>query len=73
MKTLKLIISLLCILFTGVAQKAFAIAESEPNDTWNAANVVNLSLGATGTGTGGLNQNQDWVSSWTMRKLIDIA
>ena len=66
MKTLKLIISLLCILFTGIAQNAFAVTETEPNNTWNQANVI--TAGANGTGNAGLNQNQDW---WRITSTTD--
>ncbi len=66
MKTLKLIISLWCLLFTGIAQQAYAVAETEPNNTWNQANVI--TLGAAGTGTAGLAQNQDW---WRVTSATD--
>lgn len=53
------LIKLLCLfLFTGLSYNVFAVAETENNDTWNVANAI--TLGATGTGTAGTGQNQDW-------------
>jgi len=44
---------LLCLLVSGIAK-----AETEPNDTWNQANVI--TIGSAGTGTSGLNLEEDW-------------
>jgi hypothetical protein len=51
--------TLCCLmLLTGISYTALAVAESEPNNTWNTADVI--TLGATGTGTAGIPQEQDW-------------
>ena len=69
MKNLKLTLTMMCFMLLGIAQHAWAVAETEPNNTWNQANVI--TLGANGTGTAGLSQNQDWwrVTSTTDGKL----
>lgn len=51
-------LSCLLLLLTGMSTASYAVAESEPNDTWNQADAI--TLGATGTGTAGVSQNQDW-------------
>lgn len=48
------------------SQYAMAVGESEPNDTWNQADVI--TLGATATGTAGLSQESDW---WRVNSALD--
>ena len=53
-------------MFTGISSSVFAVAESEPNNTWNQADVI--TLGATGTGTAGVGYNEDW---WRVTSALD--
>ncbi|HRC32614.1 MAG TPA: T9SS type A sorting domain-containing protein [Bacteroidia bacterium] len=66
MKKINLYLSMMLLALCGFATNAYAVAESEPNDVWNQADVI--TLGATGTGTAGLSQNQDW---WRVTSAVD--
>ena len=59
-------LSCLLLLLTGMSTASYAVAESEPNNTWNTADVI--TLGATGTGTAGLTNEQDW---WRVTSALD--
>lgn len=46
------------MVLTGMSTASFAVAESEPNNTWNQADVI--TLGAAGTGTCTATGDVDW-------------
>ncbi|MBK8847377.1 MAG: T9SS type A sorting domain-containing protein [Bacteroidetes bacterium] len=65
-KKQKLIYLIMLFSMLFFSHYANAVAETEPNDTWNQADVI--TLGATGTGTAGLASNQDW---WRVTSALD--
>ncbi|MBL0051012.1 MAG: hypothetical protein IPP29_05510 [Bacteroidetes bacterium] len=66
MKKINFYLSMMLLALCGYATNAYAVAESEPNNTWNQADVI--TLGATGTGTAGLASEEDW---WRVTSAVD--